>query len=171
MSQSIEFVSTYFTEEKIESLFFLLIGISSILLALIFLFIIKYSLYKGLAYPLLLIGILQVVVGISIYIRSPKDIIRVGQLIQNEPQNIQSNEIIRIDQVIDNFTTYLCIEMSLIIISLSLYIYFYKSPQTFWKGVALGLLIQASLLLPLDLVAKQRAHSYHDALIYFVQKQ
>jgi hypothetical protein len=49
----IGFEESYFKQEQIESLIFIILGILSICLALIFLGIIKYSFFKGMAVPLL----------------------------------------------------------------------------------------------------------------------
>ena len=164
MNTTINFVNTYFTEEKIESLFILIIGITSIILALIFLSIIKYSFYKGLAFPLLIIGIIQLSVGSIIVKRSPKDIIRVEKIIKESPQKIGTEELPRMEKVIKNFRIYFWIEILFMLTGIIFFIYFYSSKQTFWKGLGLGLLIQATLLLSLDLIAKDRAVKFVDQL-------
>lgn len=164
METNIDFVKTYFTEEKIESIFFIIVGVISIFLAFIFWFIIKYSLYNGFAYPLLIIGIIQLTVGTVIFVRSPKDIARVEQMIKDTPEKIKSEELPRMNNVMKSFETYQWIEIAFIIIGLILYIYFYSSSQTFWKGLGFGLLIQGSLMLSLDLIAKDRAIKYVDQL-------
>ncbi len=165
MNTPLDFVTTYFTEEKIESLFFIIIGSITVLLALTFLLIIKYSLFKGLAIPLLLVGIMQLMVGCTIYRRTTKDIIQVELLIKKQSQYIQNNEIPRMEVVLKDFVIYKWIEISFMIIGFILIMVFYKSPQTFWKGLGLGLLIQASLMLCLDLIAKQRGEIYIQFLL------
>lgn len=160
----LDFIKNYFTQEKIESIFFILIGMLAISFALISWFIVKYSFYKGLAYTLFLIGVIQVVVGITVYIRSPKDITRVEQFVKTEPQKIQTEEIPRMKKVITNFELYKWIEIVLIVIGIVLFIYFKTSTQVFWKGLGLGLIIQASLMLSLDVVAEKRAVSYINQL-------
>lgn len=165
METNIDFIKTYFTEEKIESFFFIVIGLISIILSLIFWFVIKYSFYNGLAYPLLIVGIIQLVVGTTVYIRSPKDIVRVEQIIKNEPSKIKTKELPRMEMVMKNFEIYKTIEIGLLVIGLALLILFFKSSQTFWKGVGLGLLIQAALMLILDLLAEDRASKFIDELI------
>ena len=156
----LDFIHTYFTEEKIESLFFIIIGSIAIALALIFLGIIKYSFFKGMAYPLLFIGLIQVVVGSIVYLRVPKDIERVEQMASQQPNLIQTTEIPRMETVLQNFTIYKWIEITLIITGIILIIAFYKSPQTFWKGLGLGLLIQSNTMLCLDMMAEHRADIY-----------
>jgi hypothetical protein len=160
----LDFVQTYFTEEKIESLFFIIIGGIAVILALIFLGIIKYSFFKGMSYPLLFIGLIQIVVGSTVYVRVPKDIERVEQMVSQQPQLLQTIEIPRMETVLQNFTIYKWIEITLIITGIILIIVFYKSPQTFWKGIGLGLLIQATIMLCLDIMAQYRADIYIEHL-------
>jgi hypothetical protein len=164
MEPNIDFIRTYFTQEKIESFFFIIIGLISIASALIFWFIIKYSFYNGLAYPLLIIGIIQLVVGTTVYIRSQKDITRVELIVKNEPFKIKTDELPRMDVVMKNFKTHKIIEIVLLLIGLSLVILFFNSSQTFWKGLGSGLLIQAALMLILDLLAEDRATKFIDEL-------
>ena len=170
MTASPNFVTTYFTEEKIESLFFIIIGIISVCLALIFWFIIKYSFYNGLAFPFMLVGLMQIIVGTTVYIRSPKDIIKVEQFIRHEPQKIQTEELPRMEVVMKSFTFYKWIEIILMLTGIILYILFFNSSQTFWKGLGLGLLIQASLMLTLDIVAEKRGRIYIQSLTIFKEK-
>ncbi len=167
MNNSLDFIINYFTEEKIESLFFIIIGIAAIVLSLFFLWIIKYSFFKGIAIPFLLIGTIQLIVGCSIYLRTPKDIVRVEQIIKTNPHQIQTTEIPRIETVLHNFMIYKWIEIACIILGFCLFMVFYKSSQIFWKGVGLGLLIQASLMLCLDIIAQQRADTYLNFICKF----
>jgi multidrug transporter EmrE-like cation transporter len=161
---SVDFIANYFSEEKIERLFFIIIGSITIAAALVFLGIIKYSFFKGLAYPLLLVGLIQLIIGINVYNRSPKDQERVTRFIMQEPDNIKTEELPRMEIVMQNFTIYKWIEIILIITGIVLISLFYKSPQTFWKGLGLGLLIQAVLMLCLDVMAEHRAEIYIQAL-------
>lgn len=162
------FIETYFTEERIESLFFIIIGSIAILLASFFLLIIKYSFFKGMAVPLIVIGIIQMVVGISIYNRSSKDIERVKYFVKQEPKKIQTEELPRMKKVIKNFIIYKWIEIVLIIASIILLVLFYASPQTYWKGLALGLLIQAIIMFLLDIMAEKRAVVYLEKLLEYI---
>lgn len=165
MNSSSDFITTYFTEEKIESLFFIIIGFTAVALAIFFLWIIKYSFFKGMAIPFLLIGSIQLTVGYTVYNRSLNDIYRVEQLVKNNQVHLKTAEVLRMESVIQNFTIYKWIEIAFILLGLVLMILFKKSPQTFWKGVGLGLLIQASLMLCLDLIAEHRAEKYFQILI------
>ncbi len=156
----LNFIHSYFTEEKIESFFFIIIGVISIILALIFLFIIKYSFFKGLAIPLLVFGCMQVLVGTIVALRVSKDISRVEFQMNNAPQKIRTEELPRIEKVQKNFVIYQWIEIALIISGLILFCLFYNSSQTYWKGLGLGILLQASMMFSLDMVAKKRTNNY-----------
>jgi hypothetical protein len=162
---NVNFIQTYFTEERIESLIFIIIGSIAITLTLIFLSIIKYSFFKGLAYPLLFIGIIQIVVGFNIYNRSQKDIIRVEQIVKTSKKQLQTTEIPRMKTVIKNFAIYKWTEIILMLTGIFLITRFYKSPLTFWKGLGLGLLIQAGIMLCLDIIAEHRAEIYLQYLL------
>ena len=160
----ISFEESYFKQEQIESLIFIILGILSICLALIFLGIIKYSFFKGMAVPLLAVGLIQLIVGTTIYLRSPEDKYRVTQMLINKRSKIKTEEIPRMEKVMQNFTVYKWIEIVLILASIILLIIFYYSPQTYWKGLALGLLIQAIIMLSLDVLAENRGQVYIEQL-------
>lgn len=165
--ENIQFIETYFTEEKIESLFFIILGIISVSLSFVFLLIIKYSFYKGFAYPLLIIGFIQLMVGGIIYVRSPKDINRVNSIVIETPEKITTEELPRMKNVMKSFELYKWVELILIISGLLLFIVFFTSNLRFWKGFGLSLCIQAAIMLALDLIAANRATVYIEELLKF----
>ena len=57
-----------------------------------------------------------------------------------------------------NFIAYRYIEIALIIVGLT--IFFLLPNHAFWKGLGLGLLIQAALMLLLDFFAESRGSEY-----------
>jgi hypothetical protein len=153
-----KFVSDYFNAEKFESIFFISAGIIATLIGLYFWFWIKESYFKGMAIALFFIALIQLVVGGTVYVRSPKDIIRVNEMIQNTPEKIQTEEIPRMVSVMKNFQLYRYIEIALICVGVFLFIYFSK--HLFWKGLGLGLAIQSALMLVLDFFAEKRGFEY-----------
>lgn len=159
-----DFIKTYFTEEKSESVIFVILGVCAILLALFFWLIIKYSLFNGIAYPFLLIGIIQVLVGTTILTRTPKDIERVENIVAHDPIKIKTEELPRMEKVARDFKIYKATELILLALGLVLYFYFFNSKLPFWKGLGLGLLIQSAIMLALDLLAADRAAKYIDEL-------
>jgi hypothetical protein len=151
-------IEKYFTAEKYESLLFVLVGLIALLLASYFLTKVKQSFYTGIAYPLIAIGAIQLVVGSSVYIRSPKDIVRVNQLVQSDKARIQSEEIPRMKTVMKNFVLYRWIEIVLVLTGISLFFFF--NSNLLLKGIGLGLAIQSALMLLLDFFAESRAKAY-----------
>ncbi len=157
-----ELIKNYFNAEKSESLLFIGFGIVSILLSIYFLFFLKESFWKGLAIPLILFSIVQIVIGTTIFIRSPKDNLRVEQILKNEPQKIQTEEIPRMEKVMKNFLFYRYFEIAMIFLGLLLM--FVLSNYGFWKGFGLGLFMQCSVLISLDFFAEKRGHTYSQHL-------
>lgn len=70
-----EQVYKYFNEEKAESVLFIVAGIISIVLSVYFLVKIKQPVYNGLSYSLIAVALIQLTVGASVFVRSPKDIL------------------------------------------------------------------------------------------------
>jgi lipoprotein signal peptidase len=153
-----EQITKYFNAEKAESIIFTGLGIIAIFISLYFLFKLKQPFTNGIAYPLIAIALIHISVGIGIFVRSPKDIIRVNEIVQKEPTRIQSEEIPRMKTVMKNFVLYRWIEIAFIIIGLLMYLYF--APETLLKGVGVGLMIQGGVSLLLDFFAEARGKEY-----------
>jgi hypothetical protein len=161
-------VVNYFNGEKWESYLFLLMGIITIFLSIYLVFVLKTSFWKGVAIPFLLVGLLELMVGYTIVNRSPKDIIRVGNFIKNEPQKVRTEEIPRMEKVMDNFNMFRWVEI--ILIAMGIILMYSTIQDTFWRGLGLGLFIQAGIVLGLDFFAERRGHTYLEFLNDFVGK-
>jgi hypothetical protein len=158
----------YFDGEKLESYIFILIGVIALAMALYFIFVMKSSFWKGVAIPFFIIAMLEFVVGYTIVNRSPKDIVRIENFIQKEPLSIKSLEIPRMEKVMSNFVIFRYVEIAFIIFGIIL---MYSSlNDTFWRGIGLGLFIQASIVLCLDFFAERRGYMYLEYLKEFVDK-
>lgn len=157
-----EQVSKYFSAEKGESILFITVGLLSLILSIYFLIKLKQPLFSGLSYSFITIAFVELAIGISIYFRSPKDMIRVNQFIQTEIIKIRSEEIPRMETVLNNFVIYRWIEIGFVLVGIAMFLYF--QPTTLWRGVGLGLSIQASLLLLLDFIAESRGKIYLEHL-------
>jgi len=147
-------VIQYFTGEKSESWLFLVVGIAGLALVFYFLLVLKTSFWKGLAIPFLLVSILEVLVGVTLIDRSPKDIVRVEHYLKNEPMKIRTDEIPRMKRVMRNFVIFRYAEIVLILAGAALYLSMGKND--FWKGLGIGLFLQASIILTLDYFAERR---------------
>jgi hypothetical protein len=81
-------IEPYFQGERNESIIFFALGCLALGLALWFWFSDKPEFYKGMAWPLLLVGLIQVVVGSTVYLRAPSDVQKVTQWVRTEPARI-----------------------------------------------------------------------------------
>jgi hypothetical protein len=151
-------VIKYFTGERAESYLFLALGILGLFISSYLFFLKASSYWKGFAIPFILVSALEIIVGISLIYRSPKDIIRVENYIKNEKIKIKTAEIPRMHKVMKNFLVYRYVEVALIIIGAILY--FASAYSDFWRALGLGLFIQASIVLTLDYFAERRGFIY-----------
>ena len=168
------FIYKYFIAEKQESLLFLFIGIAAILLAVIFWFFIKTnpSFFKGAAIPLLAIGLIQSVVGFTVYTRTDKQKTDIAYNIGVEPAlYIKQAELPRMQTVMKNFIIYRYVEIALALAGIGLFFYFKNNDaQQLWKGFGLMLTIMAGLTLGADYFAEQRGHVYINGLKEFTKR-
>ena len=131
-------------------------------MALYFIFVLKSSFWKGVAAPFIIVALLEFAVGYTIVTRSIIDTARVETFILKEPQSIKTLEIPRMEKVMSNFVIFRYVEIALIILGIAL---MYSSlNDTFWRGIGLGLFIQASIVLSLDFFAERRGHIYLEYL-------
>ena len=148
----------YFTGERLESFLFLGLGILGFSIAILFLFILKTSFLKGVAIPFLLVSFLEIVVGVTLIYRSPKDIIRVETYLSEKNEMIQKEEIPRMESVMSNFVIFRYTEITLIIVGI-VFMYGFRQ-NLLLNGIGLGLFFQSSLVLLLDFFAERRGEVY-----------
>ena len=147
---------------------FLIIGIAAILLAVVFWFFIKSnpSFFKGAAIPLMAIGLIQMVVGYTVYSRTDKQKKDIAYNIGIEPVSfVKQTELPRMEKVMTNFVIYRWVEIAFIITGLVLIFLFKSNPdKSFWYGLGIGLAIQAVIMLGADYFAEKRGKVYTEEL-------
>ena len=153
-----ETISTYFNAERAESVVFIVAALLALAASVWCLLVLKQSFYFGMAISLATIAALQLIVGVTIYQRSPQDTARVQQMIQLEPDRLQSQEVPRMRVVMRNFKIYLGVELTLLI--LSLFAMTLVTPGSLARGLALGMALQAAFTAVLDLIATLRGGAY-----------
>lgn len=84
-----EIITKYFQAEKYEGVLFMLVGILAISFATYFYIKVKEPFYTGIAYPVMAVALIQIVVGLTVYIRSPKDIERMEKIIKSDQAAIK----------------------------------------------------------------------------------
>ena len=164
-------IERYFNAEKAESLFFIIIGVAAIILALVFFFYIKTNWHKGAAIPFLVVGIMHLVVGITVYKRSDNDRLRNVYAYDLNPSELKMKEVPRMEKVNKNFVAIRYFEIALLLIGLGLIISFKNNvDKTFWVGLGIALAIEATVSLGADYFAEKRAGIYTRGLKEFVGK-
>ena len=168
MQSSLQFIDAYFTDEKSLSSVFIAIGLISIVTAILFFTIIKYTLYRGISTVFLILGLIQLVVGVSVYSQTKSNLSRVTTALNNNNSSDKQLEIERTHHIISNLSYFKLSEILFLLIGVMLFIFCKHSSQKFWKGIGLGLVIQASLLFILDFIAQNNAILYLNTLIKIV---
>jgi hypothetical protein len=165
-------IEKYFLAEKQENLLFLVIGIIALILAIAFFFFLKTNFYKGAAVPLVLIGLIQIVAGYTVYKRSDGDRIKNVYAYDMNPYQLKTEELPRMKTVNKNFAIYRWIEIVCILGGALLIFYFKTNPdKAFWYGLGMTLVIQAALMLGADYFAEKRAQVYSNGIESFVEKK
>jgi hypothetical protein len=158
------FIYRYFIAEKQESLLFLIVGMAAVVLAFVCWFFIKSnpSFYKGAAIPLLVIGLIQIVVGYSVYSRTDKQKADIAYNIGMEPvAYVKGTELPRMKTVMKNFVIYRWVEIAFIITGLGLiFLFRLNTDKTFLYGLGVALTIQAVIMLGADYFAEKRGKLY-----------
>ncbi|WP_315818647.1 hypothetical protein [Paraflavitalea speifideaquila] len=163
-------IEKYFMAEKQVSLIFFIIGIVAVALALVFFFVLRTQLYKGAAIPLLLVGVIELVIGFSVYKRSDGDRLRNVYAYDMNPQQLKEQELPRIQKVVKNFTLYKWVEIALLITGIVLIVLYRARPEkAFWVGLGITLAVQTLLMLGTDYSAEKRAKDYSSKLEAFVK--
>lgn len=164
-------IEQYFNAEKQESLLFLLIGIAAIITAVVFFFLLKTSFYKGIAIPVIVIGILMGVVGYTVYKRSDEDRKRNVYAYDMSPSDFKEKELPRMKAVMKSFVVYRYTEIFLFLVGAGLFLYFMKDVNnSFWKGIGLGLACMALIALATDFFAENRGKNYTKGIESFINK-
>jgi len=153
-----ETISTYFNAERAESVVFIVAALLAIAASAWCLLVLRQPFFSGVAISLVMIAALQLIVGVTIYQRSPQDTERVRKMVQSEPDRLQSEEIPRMRVVMRNFKIYLGVELTLLIFSLLALKLI--TPGSLIQGAALGLALQAAFTAVLDLIATLRGNAY-----------
>lgn len=157
-----DFIKLYFAAEKNESLIFIAFGVLTTAFSLYGL--VKWGdlFYKGFATPAILIGIIQLAVGGSLYFRTDRQVADLEALYQKDRAAFVSLETPRMETVMKNFALYKKIEVAFVVIGLLLI--FLAPPRQFWLGIGVGMLLQGALMLTADIFAERRGREYIAAI-------
>jgi hypothetical protein len=164
-------IEKYFIAEKQESLVFLVIGIAAVVLALILYFMVKTQVCRGLAIPLLVLGLMQAVAGYSVYVKSDDQRISLVYAYDMNPDQLKTTELTRMRKVETNFTIYRWIEIGFMVTGIILIAWFrFGSGKIFWLGFGISLTLMAAELFVADFIAGKRAVYFTSLLEEFNKK-
>jgi hypothetical protein len=151
-------ITTYFNAERAESMLFIAVGAIALAFSAYCLIVLRKPFFSGMAATLAVVAVLQTVVGVTIYQRSPQDMARVQQMLQSAPDQVKTEEVPRMRVVMRNFRIYLGVELALLLLSLLVLAF---AAQGGWlRGAAVGLALQALFTAVLDLAATRRGDAY-----------
>jgi len=155
-----EQIVKYFSAEKSESLLFMVVGLIAVFVSVYFFFQSKDVFYKGMIIPLVLIGLIQLVVGSTVFFRSDKDITKAETYLAESKEILKQQELPRMEEVMKNFQFYKWTEIGFIVAGIILLLVF--TSFNYWKGLGLAMLIQGVFMLALDMFAEKRGADYID---------
>jgi hypothetical protein len=153
-------MSSYFSAEKQESLIFVAVGLVAIGIS-VWLWMNGHRL-KSMAYPLVVIALMQMVVGGSVYLRTDTQFSTLSAQLRANPVALQAKETPRMQTVMKNFSIYKAIEMVLLIIGVGMIAFLQRHDMA--AGIGVGLVLQAAFTLTLDIFAEARGSDYLSAL-------
>ena len=162
-------IQAYFKKEKEGALLFILVGSIAILGSLTALYFFPSSfLVRGAATALIAIGLLQVGLGLNIFLRTDKQSKNLLQQLSKNPIQYYSEETNRMDKVMSNFKIIRKVELVLILLGLVFALMGSLGQMGhFIIGTGLGLCVQSVCSLLIDLSAEWRAGLY----FYHLQKE
>jgi hypothetical protein len=151
-------IINYFKAEKRESLLFMAVGFAAITVS-VFLWRTG-SPWRGMAWPLVAIALIQIVVGSTVYFRTDAQALGLHRQLAADPAAYRAAELPRMERVRRSFNLYKGIEIALLALGVAGY-FFFRERQTLFAA-SHGLMLQSALMLALDLVAERRADVYMD---------
>ena len=109
-------------------------------------------------YPLVVIGLMQIVVGGTVYLRTDSQVSTLSAHLQLNPSVLKAEETTRMQTVMKNFSIYKGIEMLLLIIGVWMIAFLQRYDMV--AGIGVGLVLQVALTLTLDLFAEARGANH-----------
>ena len=157
-------IEKYFIDDKLQLGIGIVISILSFGIAA-FLFLSKKTFYAGMGYSIIPLTLILFIVCIFLYIRTPKDLERAITYYETTPLKLKTEELPRMERVQRSFNWILKAEIFMIIAGAVLFISFGKNDLI--RGISIGMIAQASVLLIFDTIESQRAKTYLEYLRSF----
>lgn len=117
---------------------------------------------RGVLWPVMLVGALQVAVGAGLFARTDAQVATLRAQLDREPSAFFAAERPRMERVQRNFVWVERVELALLVVGVVLALAGKGAPVA-W-GVGTGMVVQASVMLAFDLLAERRGAAWLDAL-------
>jgi hypothetical protein len=153
-------MESYLDAERAESKLFVGMGALPIAGGAVALAASDRDFLKGASLPLMGVGLIQLVVGGTVWWRTEEQKAQLRTLILSEPSRYVSEESARMKQVNDNFVIYRWAEISLLGAGAAAAGAGYALDKDFVTGLGVGLAFQSAVMLTLDYFAEQRGNEY-----------
>lgn len=162
-------ISAYFSQEIALNYLVIFCGIISVILAVFFLTVIKYSLFKGMAYPLLIIGLMQMTLTANLLLKNDSENRKhhLKTTIKIVSEKIKTEELSGIYKLQHILSMLMIAETICILLGVFLWYYFRANQWQFWKGLGLGLTCQSAICLAFTIISSDRIQKYTDQLLNF----
>ena len=159
----------YLDAERAESRFFVGMGVLTVGGGATALLASDRDFLHGASLPLMGVGLIQLVVGGSVWWRTEAQKAELRALLLSDPARYVSEETARMKRVNDNFVIYRWTELSLLGAGLATAGAGRALDKDFVTGLGVGLAFQSAVMLTLDFFAEQRGREYaeHVAAIRF----
>lgn len=159
----IEQMQQYFAAEKGESLVFIVVGVLA--LAAGGMFQQRAEFLKGLAYPLMAVALIQLTVGLTVYLRTDDQLAVLSRQFEDAPAVYRQQELQRMETVNRNFDRYKRIEIALLLAGVGVIMAGVAKRRSLLVGAGAGLSLQSGVMLALDFFAEARADLYTSQLL------
>lgn len=159
-----EALRTYFAGESAEAWAFGGLGLGSIGAGLA-LVTRGEQVTSGAAVPLFAVGLIQLVLGIGLWVRTPAQVAGLEAQLTRSPPEYRLAESTRMARVMRGFAVYKAVEVGLFFGGVGLAGVGGVSRSEFALGAGLSLAAEALVMLILDFYAEARGHAYESALL------
>jgi len=164
-------IEKYFISEKSASFAIVIIGVVAIVLALVFFFYLKTNWYKGVAIPFIIIGLLHVTAGYTVYKSCDEGRKKNVYAYDMNPDQLKNNELSRMEKVRNNLKFFKALEVVSLLLGIGLFFYFrHNADNTFWAGFGVALVIEAAITFGFNFIGDKNAAQYTTGLQSFIEK-
>lgn len=153
-------ILTYFNAEKATGLLLIALGVLGAVAAGIF-FQPRWEL-RPFALTLAFFALAEIAIGLGLYIRTGPQVNNLVALLGSDAGRFVTDEGQRMSRIQKNFIIIQYVELALIVVAAVVAVTQKHRPWVF--GIALGVLLNAALLLAVDLVAERRGAVYLKAI-------